>query len=475
MTEPNCRAENASRGTPCLVLIVAIKRTASSHTFLPSNDDTPLSNVMREGYVLDGSEYVREKKEHFPGLLLSLEPFDIILSLAFTPVTLSNVLIIQNVAFQRAGSKYDQRRIEMEDARISFTTLYVYYVLTTVDEEVSVIYPQKWRQGKVLFMFIRYAPFINIALKLVRDYRNYYTISAWACKVLKAYEVPYLLTTLLSCAVAFGFCLSANKIVTILIVILAAGNNLVAFVFALISLPQYPVGAPSALLVALGYPCYIPSSAEVAQATILDLGLDIRCYVAFATAIVTLMLAIAALATRYNGHHGPLVQIVRNDGGIYCIAVAALRFGLAITSTPRILPVGSFLQLIWAVIDLHTHRKMAKWASNVAVQVFAVSTATITPMLVQRLMINIRTADYIGSEPAASKLLFAPPPLTSEDNNLALTRDKDILEMPSTPTGASQPAVGSVSKARTIVENILRESTSYSHTTPCIYSPIFAR
>ncbi|KAJ3548429.1 hypothetical protein NMY22_g1260 [Coprinellus aureogranulatus] len=288
---------------------------------------------------------------------------------------------------------------------ISFTTLYVHYVLTTVDEEVSVIHPQKWRQGKVLFMFIRYAPFINIALKLVRDYRNYYTISAWACKVLKAYEVPYLLTTL-ACAVAFGFCLSAligaNKIVTILIVILAAGNNLVAFVFALISLPQYPGGshwtplphetnashflsrAPSTLLVELGYPCYIPSSAEVAQATILDLGLDIRRYVAFATAIVTLMLAIAALATRYKGHHGPLVQIVRNDVGIYCIAVAA---------------------------------------------------------------------DYIGSEPAASKLLFAPPPLTSEDNDLALTRDKDILEIPSPSTDTTHPAIGSVSNAHTVVEN----------------------
>ena len=40
----------------------------------------------------------------------------------------------------------------------------------------------------------------------------------------------------------------------------------------------------------------------------------------------------------------------------------------------------------------------------------------IIPILVQRLIINMRKVDYMGSEPVASKLLFAPPAPGSEDD-----------------------------------------------------------
>lgn len=37
-------------------------------------------------------------------------------------------------------------------------------------------------------------------------------------------------------------------------------------------------------------------------------------------------------------------------------------------------------------------------------------------MLAQRLLINLRKIDYMGSQPVASKLLFAPPAPGSEDD-----------------------------------------------------------
>ena len=40
----------------------------------------------------------------------------------------------------------------------------------------------------------------------------------------------------------------------------------------------------------------------------------------------------------------------------------------------------------------------------------------IPPILAQRLMINMRNINYMGSEPLASKLLFAPPVPGSEDS-----------------------------------------------------------
>jgi hypothetical protein len=49
----------------------------------------------------------------------------------------------------------------------------------------------------------------------------------------------------------------------------------------------------------------------------------------------------------------------------------------------------------------------------------------IMPILAQRLLINIRKVDYMGSEPVASKLLFAPPAPGSEDHE----DDLDFFEM----------------------------------------------
>ena len=50
----------------------------------------------------------------------------------------------------------------------------------------------------------------------------------------------------------------------------------------------------------------------------------------------------------------------------------------------------------------------------------------VIPILAQRLLINMRKVDYIGSEPVASKLLFAPPAAGSEDD---LDEDANSFEM----------------------------------------------
>ncbi|KAJ3512736.1 hypothetical protein NMY22_g15246 [Coprinellus aureogranulatus] len=54
---------------------------------------------------------------------------------------------------------------------------------------------------------------------------------------------------------------------------------------------------------------------------------------------------------------------------------------------------------------------------------------TIIPIAAQRLMINLRKVDYMGSRPIASKLLFAPPPPGSEDDGEDDEHRRDQLEM----------------------------------------------
>lgn len=54
----------------------------------------------------------------------------------------------------------------------------------------------------------------------------------------------------------------------------------------------------------------------------------------------------------------------------------------------------------------------------------------IVPVLAQRLLINIRMADYVGRRPIASKLLFAPP--ASDTLNDSSENSSEYVPMGST-------------------------------------------
>ncbi|KAF6745186.1 hypothetical protein DFP72DRAFT_1091777 [Ephemerocybe angulata] len=52
-----------------------------------------------------------------------------------------------------------------------FYTLYLYHYLTTLGEEVSIIWPQKWRTGAILFILLRYLPICYIILAILMELR----------------------------------------------------------------------------------------------------------------------------------------------------------------------------------------------------------------------------------------------------------------------------------------------------------------
>ncbi|KAJ3546292.1 hypothetical protein NMY22_g2114 [Coprinellus aureogranulatus] len=283
---------------------------------------------------------------------------------------------------------------------ISFYAFYAYYILTTLNEEVSIMLPQKWNHGKVLFLVIRYGTCVFVALQLSRDFRNYFEISLGGCKgLLIAYDVSYRLASL-ACDVSLGLCLSAllqvGRGYMAFITLLSAVPSLVGFAFGLISDIQYPAEPVSALDEELGYPCYVPSSEQWTDLTAYGLGRNIRRYIYFATTCVLLIAAVITLVRRYKGHKGRLVRVLRRDGGAYYIALAAFRFATALTNTPAIV----------STYDMDSH------AASIILD--SVNTIVI-PILAQRLMINLRKADYMGKRPFASTLLFAPPLNVSEE------------------------------------------------------------
>ncbi|KAJ3545572.1 hypothetical protein NMY22_g2378 [Coprinellus aureogranulatus] len=320
---------------------------------------------------------------------------------------------------------------------IPLLAFYVYYVLLTISEEVSIIFPQKWSRGKVLFLIIRYGTCVFIAVQLSREYRNYFFISLpdraarhccsyttvrdnlqlpptqptlgeialysvvrFACEGSLGYYGT-LDTRIHNAVVSLGLCLSAllqvGPIETVLILVLCSVPSIITNLFNIVAVLQYPAEPTPDILAEMGYPCYVPANELWMQRTVAGIGRDVRRYVTFATTAVLLLLAAATLIVRYKGRSGRVVHVLRRDGGIHYVSLAGLRFVQAVVNTPAILSA-------------------EQWGTNPAAILFQVSDAVITPILAQRLMINLRKVDYMGSQPMASKLLFAPQSSEAEDD-----------------------------------------------------------
>ncbi|KAJ3509491.1 hypothetical protein NMY22_g16270 [Coprinellus aureogranulatus] len=219
----------------------------------------------------------------------------------------------------------------------------------------------------------------------------------------------------LPCDVAIALCLGAllqaPGFYVYCIVFLSTAMDIVTAVLTLISDFKYPCGIFVQLRMSvahryltlsakplseldkeLGYTCYGPSPRRWPTA----IGLDIRRYASFAATTVLLVLAVICVVVRYKGHSGRLVNIIRRDGGLYYLAVAGVRFTQSIMDTPTI--------------------TQARPLSNEGLMVLDGMSNIIVPILAQRLMINLRKVDYIGSQPMASKLLFAASTPDSDDD-----------------------------------------------------------
>ncbi|TEB28750.1 hypothetical protein FA13DRAFT_1775758, partial [Coprinellus micaceus] len=202
---------------------------------------------------------------------------------------------------------------------IPFCTLYVYYMVTTIAEEVSIIVPQKWTRAKSLYMVIRYSVLAHIALQLCKDYRTYLSITPPNCKAIWVISEAARWIAALVCDVTLGLCLGALLQAKIphLIVITALSSAL-PFIAAVLEVGgsiQFPAEPTSDLDNELGYPCYWVSSQQLSEETMTYAGRTIRSYLNLAT--TTPILGIATLIVRYKGTGSRLLQVIRRDGGVH--------------------------------------------------------------------------------------------------------------------------------------------------------------
>ncbi|TEB21510.1 hypothetical protein FA13DRAFT_98796 [Coprinellus micaceus] len=311
---------------------------------------------------------------------------------------------------------------------IPWYCFYVYYFLTTMAEEVSVIRPQRWNRGKALYMTIRYAMLVYIVIQLTREYRNYIAIPPKSCKALLiGYDLAIGLVAL-TCSFSLALCLSAlvqlKAIYLVAIIVIDCAKPAMSWIINVTADFQYPAKPTSPLLDELGYPCYYISQKEWSENTIGHAGQDVRAYLSLAATTIMFLLGIAAFFVRYKGQGSPLIQVLRRDGGLYYMSMLAYRMLMAIFLTPQVVSISGR-------------------DANMAYILLLGAGLALNPILAQRLLINMRKVDYIGSQPVASKLLFAPPPPGSDDD---LEDDPGFFEMAPGPSGAHhQGAVGKTS------------------------------
>ncbi|KAF6742442.1 hypothetical protein DFP72DRAFT_1105879 [Ephemerocybe angulata] len=99
--------------------------------------------------------------------------------------------------------------LKLEYTDLTLHTIYVYYYTTTLSEEVNVMWPQKWRTGKILYVFIRYVPLFFMATVLVNT-RVYINLTPKICTNLwLAFQTTTSFTSILASEVALLICLFA--------------------------------------------------------------------------------------------------------------------------------------------------------------------------------------------------------------------------------------------------------------------------
>ncbi|KAF6753806.1 hypothetical protein DFP72DRAFT_394369 [Ephemerocybe angulata] len=295
--------------------------------------------------------------------------------------------------------------LKLEYADLSIHTVYVYYYLTTLSEEVNVMWPQKWRIGKGLFLFIRYAP-LFFMVTILLNMRVYADLSPKTCTNLwLAFRTTLDFTSILASEVALLICLfallNARRPYVLLLVAIYTGMTLGASIPSLRYDERVAQTLPLTQLEhELGYAC--------TWAGVSDPGIGLANkkagYVSLAKAVVLSVFALYIFLVRYRNQTGTLFQTMRRDSGIYILSFVALRLGAALALT------------------LRTENDL-----NLPGYAFSIIFQVAVPMLACRLLLEIRKSGDTTVRTAISTILFNPPWTGDETKE---NFDDDVHERP---------------------------------------------
>ncbi|TEB34038.1 hypothetical protein FA13DRAFT_1707645 [Coprinellus micaceus] len=307
----------------------------------------------------------------------------------------------------------------------------IYYVLTTADDEVSIMFPQKWTFGKVLYFSIRYGNVLSIALDIPKNFRNYFDISPMhvpvriACDGDLSPPTTFYMTPELNVTFDSGYpCASRFQEARI-----NHGPG------DLISLWTYTYqGAARGPLQDWGTPTIKP---------------EIQSYFNFGFTAATTIATMSTFIARYRKQNGRFTRVLRRDGGFYFLAAIGTRLANIIAI------------FVWVHFYVDCDGDPCAWSlfspylrgtpslpegenPDFAILMLLQFQYVVIPILVQRLVINVRKVDFMGSQPLASTLLFARSTSSGSDPSGVDSEGEGLgydLNTAQIPDGINQGAV----------------------------------
>ncbi|KAF6753897.1 hypothetical protein DFP72DRAFT_1046393 [Ephemerocybe angulata] len=285
---------------------------------------------------------------------------------------------------------------------LPFYSFYCYYYLTTLDEEVSAIWPQRWNSGKILFLAARYGPLIAIVQSILLEFRIHILFTPEACQRLNIASYVVYRFNILASELALLLCLhallGAKTRYLVLMLVAFTGATVGVYVPQLKYYEEasriWGAALPASQLDQdLGYAC----TWEDAISTEAEERMIIGGYISFSGAICISVLALGIFYLRYRSQKGSLVKVIRRDGGVYVFSLTAIRLG-------------------YTIIDIFKPRLSIYYIADSVLQRLQYVGV---PLLACRLLLNMRRTEDPGVRSIVSTILFGPmnPDSESQDDS----------------------------------------------------------
>ncbi|KAF6753904.1 hypothetical protein DFP72DRAFT_900840 [Ephemerocybe angulata] len=279
----------------------------------------------------------------------------------------------------------------LEYIHLGLYTFFCYHYLTTIAEEVAIMWPQKWKTGKSLFLLPRYGPIVLATISILTSFRNYLVIAPKVCRGLAiSYESTFVAYSL-AAEVILLLCLHAlmgAKVKYLALIMLVFWGLSLGAIFAQLDfLAENSRAAPLAEFdQGLGYPC---TWAGVISPSAFR-GARVTAYISLSKSICMFVLSLVVFFWRYRSKGGSLITTLRRDSGLYIFSLTAIRLAntLAILFNLRL---GQSVTTLLASTIISGIQKM------------------IVPVLACQLLLNIRKASDPGVQTVVSTILFDPP------------------------------------------------------------------
>ncbi|TEB20097.1 hypothetical protein FA13DRAFT_276876 [Coprinellus micaceus] len=232
-----------------------------------------------------------------------------------------------------AGGKQFQVYQEQTYVFMAAYVAWLYYHVTTLDDEVAHIWPSpRLKFGKVLWLLTRYSTTFAMVVDMF-SYPNYLTLSPRACMAILYTSNTLGMLARASSEGIIWLCLYAllkgKKIFLYLLVALYLGFLIPIQTLVYMNLATREAGPLSWFDEHLGWPCNY--SAPLRRDLFAVAG-----YVALTRSLVVAIAGGVTVFVRYKNQRNNLMMVIRREGGLYLISATLLIFVNGIVMTPGI-------------------------------------------------------------------------------------------------------------------------------------------